>query len=254
MSDTVVDQFRSHNIWEQLDAFEATLSRTAVLLEGVEPDVASTHASLTALANYVRSLLSGANPVLVSIPLLEAIDGAITPTLNYLNVFEQNQDTDLILRAWTSSGGILTSVSDLPIVKARRDTKGLADAIASFEQQLINRVQSLGALADQIRATLAELRSNQEALDAEIEQQKGFLEAEIQKQTGLIEQAVTSFTTEFTADQEARSTEYAAALTQVKDSLAAVRKEAAEFLAEDKTLRPCCKTLSPPPWFSLTSC
>lgn len=124
--------------------------------------MASAQASLTALANHTSSLLGSANPVLVPFPRLDAIESTIGPSLTYVKNFAQDEDPDVLLRAWSSASAILASVSDLPVVKARRDTKGLADAIAGFEQHLTDRVERVAEHAEQVRATLDELHQELE--------------------------------------------------------------------------------------------
>ncbi|MEA2584817.1 MAG: hypothetical protein QOF33_2902, partial [Thermomicrobiales bacterium] len=150
MRNTVVEEFRGHDVWTRLGDLESALSRVEDLIEGIEPDVSASYVSLKAITAHARSLLEGTNPVLVPTPTLDAIKGAIDPIIGHVTTFEQNEEPSQLLLAWTNATGMLATISHLPVIKARKDTRGLAAAIAAFEQQVLDRVATVSQRTDEI--------------------------------------------------------------------------------------------------------
>jgi predicted phage tail protein len=223
VSGTVVDLFRTHTVWAQLDDLDAVLGRTAEKLASLDPREVSIHGSLCALAGYTRSLLDGANSILIPSNTLDPLAAAIAQCTSHIKSFEESGDPSYLSAAWTNATPILNAVSALPIIKARRDTRGLATAISSFEDKLIADVEQVSARAEQFNTSLDDLQTERNNLATEIEEQRGKLA-----------QAIDTFSTQFTADQEARQEQYTSTLNAAKEELATAHKQGEEFYDQDE--------------------
>ena len=226
MVSTVVQDFKAHPLWSELAQFETVLSSTKEMLDENILEDASAHASLTALAEHIRAMLEGVNPVLVSTTTLDAIQSALAQCRTNVENFEEDSQTVYLMEAWKASTSVFASLNSLPVIKVKGDMRGVASAMATFDEQVAGRVVALAAELDKNKATFDELRAAEKALSDEITQQTGVLAAEI----------VTA-KEERDTDKEMRDTTFATELETVQDALKVALDESMAIRAQERILR-----------------
>jgi len=86
---------------------------------------ASAHASLTALAHHVRVGLNAANPVLTPTTALDSLKSATAACRDKVGTFEGDHQNVYMMNAWKDADDILAVLNALPIIKTKKDTRGV---------------------------------------------------------------------------------------------------------------------------------
>lgn len=226
MASTVVQGFKEHPLWAEIEALEAVLSSTREMLDENNLEDASSHASLVALADHIRRILRAVNPMLVSTTTMDAIQATLNQCRNNLDSFEANSQVVYLTNAWTASTGVVNSLNALPVVKTKSDVKGIAEAVAGFEVQVANRVKTLTDQLNENETSLDELRAGQKSLATETGEQKGVLA-----------EAVATFEQQLAAERQDRDAKFAEELEKVETTLENALEESTNIRTQETALR-----------------
>lgn len=223
MAGTRPRRIQQHQIWTDLDDLDRILTDAAQLIAGEDPEAASAHVSLLALAKHTRGVLRSINPVLVPETQLDAVNRSVTGVSNSVTAAIEQDDATQLVAAWSLAEQLLATIAVLPVVKSRHDTAGMAEAMDHFHQHLGELLDDVQTRADALHDEMGEL-----------DERRAELVSEISGQKGLLADAISGFEARFAADQEARSAEYTTELEASKARLDAAEKEASEFYDQDE--------------------
>jgi hypothetical protein len=234
VAETLPQRIQQHQVWTDLNDLDQILIDAEPLLDGADPDIASTHASLVALVKHIQMVLNSINPILASETLLGTISGSINAVHNAVDTAIQQEDAALLTRAWSLADPVFSNLSYLPVVTSRPDMEGITEAIGQFHQHLVELHEGVQQQAKTLGEEIEALEERRIEIATDITSQKEALTTAISDFEAQMATAISEFQEQIAAEQTNQEAAYTEAFAAAQSKLDAATEKGEEFYKQDE--------------------
>lgn len=215
------EQIEQHPLWGGL----SQLNDAIAAAEGSTDSDRAHLNRFSAITRFVENWLGRAEPALVKVATLDSANQQASAAQTQIQNFTSNANSQHLTNAVAQMEGLLTTAQQVWAAVDVEDVGSIRDDVTSFRKSASQLVNALSSEVESVRVELRAVEAERDALRVDIDEQKGRLDA-----------AIAEFQQQFSAAQEARSSEHDSARSQRADehSTAMQKSSAAvdEFLAQ----------------------
>ncbi len=225
------DRITNHATWKQLEGIQQTLDAIREL-DNLPPDAADAIPRLSAVASFITSKLSGLDPALIPLNLLDGINNNLSALGQELKNYVANKNIGHLTNANAQADAALTLAGQLNTITSIPEAEALRDALISIRRAAGQHTRYLEQELVPVKATVTQITTKTEQLEHDVATQRQQLTTLTSNYQEQFSNAQERRNTEFATDQRSREAEFTKAQTTRHEEFNALKAEHEQAFTE----------------------